>query len=132
MELLKYVIVRPLVLFFTQVAGGRPVGTWVAWVGLAYATLSALNRVCAFQGGGAICAPMTQDLLVVWPCLVIATIALAFRRASTILFGGISMAFLLYFSLGKADWLGVAIALTTIVALLSIRRWYVERLPSLR
>ena len=109
---------------------GRPLGVWLAWAALVYfavlAVKGTLDLVTKSEGG---LVPTLSDVLVTWPILIAAMVALARRRLLARLLGGMAMALLLYHSLARVDPAGIALAVLGFWGLVASRRWYDEKLP---
>ena len=107
---------------------GRPLGVWLAWAALVYfavlAVKGALDLVAKSEGA----VPTLSDVLVAWPILIAAMVALARRRLLARLLGGMAMALLLYHSLARVDPAGIILAVLGFWGLVASRRWYDEKL----
>ena len=108
---------------------GRPLNVWLAWAALVYsfvlAVIRAINLVAEGREG-IVCA--LPDVLVAWPILIAAMIALARRRLFGRLLGGMALAFLLYHSIARMDPAGMVLAPLGFWGLVASRRWFDERL----
>lgn len=114
--------------------GGRPLGIWVAWLALAYTAAVTLRGLAALIGitTDAASRPVLADIVVAWPILILAIIALLRRRFIARTFVGMTLAVAMYRAVAEADWLGIVLALLGFIALLPNRRWFDESLPKIR
>ena len=108
---------------------GRPLNIWLAWAAFIYslvlAVRKAVNLVAEGREGIVFALP---DVLVAWPILIAAIVALARRRLFGRLLGGMAMAFLLYHSIARMDPAGMVLAPLGFWGLVASRRWFDERL----
>lgn len=131
MEAMRTIIsamAQPLRNIATAVVCRRPVGIWVAWIGLLYALLffsGDLVHLLHFQG----LSVRTIELFAgVWILMCFACAALFRRRLVSRMLVGMTMS-LLFFS---GDHFEMALSVMVILCLLANRRWFDERIPPTR
>lgn len=108
---------------------GRPLNVWLAWAALVYSAVLAIRRAIGLvtEGGEGI-VPALPDVLVAWPILIAAMVALARRRLFARLLGGMAMALLFYHSIAGTDPAGMVLAPLGFWGLVASRRWFDEKL----
>ena len=115
---------RPL----TRTFGSKPLGIWIAWLGLASAAGKLLpGTLCAGCGWK---APTLEGVLL-WAIIIAAAAALLRRRLIARTFVGIALAFLLRDALTTGDAWGIVLPPISFLSLLANRRWFDERLPNI-
>lgn len=109
--------------------GRKPLGIWVAWLGLVYAAAAFSGKLFALAQITNLSLRLIEEYVVTWVVIVAAIVALARRRLIARMFGGMAMTLLFFHCLFHADNFGMIAALITIPCLIANRRWYDEKMP---
>jgi hypothetical protein len=107
---------------------GRPVGIWVAWLGLIYATRVFSAKLVALRNVAVLPRTALIEYIATWFIMIAAVVALARRRLIARMFGAMAMTLLFFHADFNSDGLGMAIAILATLGLVLNRRWYNERL----
>ena len=122
---------QPIVRFLTQKLGRRPLGIWVAWLGLAYAAMAFSGKLTALWGAARLDSIAAEECLANWAIILAAIVALARRRLIARMFCGMAMTILFFHSLFHSDNPGMALSIAVLPCLLANRRWFDERMPTI-
>jgi hypothetical protein len=112
----------------TRKFGTKPLGIWIAWLGLAAAAGKLLPRTLC---GGCCWKAPTPEGVALWVIMIAAAAALFARRLIARTFVGMALAFFLQASLATGDAWGIVLPPIAFLGLIANRRWFEERLPNI-
>ncbi len=121
-----------LVILLNRKVAGRPFGIWIAWAALIYTAGSYSIKLRMVSASAYFGWPLLSELIGIWPAIIAAAVTLGRRKLISVAFGGIALGFLFYHALFHSDLTGIVLAPAGFAGLLACRRWYIDRLPSLR
>lgn len=111
--------------------GSKPAGIWLAWAALGWAAGLELRGAWDIWG---ICdagclRPFPYEMLISWPLLLGAGVALLLRRHVAVSLAGMALVSVVQVRAADCCPFGIALAALGFVGLLANRRWFDERLP---
>ena len=111
--------------------GSKPLGIWIAWLGLAYAAATFAKAHYALADLALLGRTALAEIIATWAIIIAAIAALARRRLLTRMLSGMAMTLLFFHSLALGDGPGIVLPLLVIPSLIANRRWFDEKMPGI-
>ena len=114
---------------FTIKLGSKPLGIWVAWLGLAYSAMTFANKFFVLTDLSKVGRVAFAEGVATWAIIIAAIVSLARRRLMARMFSGMAMTLLFFHCLFWGELAGMLLAPVVVLAVASNRRWFDEKLP---
>ncbi len=118
-----------VVAILTAKLGSRPLGIWVAWLGLLYAAMTFANKFFVMVSPGRTGRFAILEGSATWLIIIAAIVSLARRRLIARMFGGMAMTLLFFHCLFWGELRGMILAPVVVLCIIANRRWFDEKLP---